>query len=159
MLERLKSRKGVLLPVAIVAMLMAGVATFYGTQTLLDRQALNTDINMTAYSRREADNAIAYALWAANTPSTVHPDGKRGTSFTNGTLQDITNIDGGSTETIEGYPIKRLVKFSGGVLIAYGRVFNKSDVMIAETMATMTVDPAQNPIRVNKDTLVYSPAS
>lgn len=154
MIKKLSSKKGVVLPLAIVAMLMVGGAAFYTTQALMDRQMINSDINASAYARREAENAIAYAIWAANTPSSAHADGKKGNAaFIGGTLVEITNIDGGTTETIEGFAVKRFIQFSGGNLITYGRLYNHAGKMIAEAKATIACDPNITPIQIRRDTL------
>ncbi len=153
-LQKLRERSGVLLPVAIVTMLMTGGLAYYTTQALLDRKYLNQDANLTSYAQREADNAMAYALWAANTSAAENAGGRRDTTFTNGSEIEVTNDDGGVNETKEGHTVKRFVQFKDGQLIATGKIYNASGVLIAERKASMNCNPTY-PIRIQKDSLQY----
>ena len=149
----LKSRKGLVLPLAIIAMLMAGGVAYYSTQVIMDAQAVNRDINLASYAKRESENAIAYGLWAANTPSTEHANGKKDSSFTNGTAYDITLEDGCETRTVEGYTIKRIVQFKDGKIIGKAEIYTPDNVKLAEATSSMNIDLTSYPLKVQKDTL------
>lgn len=139
-------RKGLVLPLAIILMLLTSIAVFNLTMLIRDKLNANDNgiTNISLLVRREADNALAYGIWATNTPAS---EGGHKCSW-NKHLQteyEITNEDNGDTKIGE-YSVKRFVTFSGStddknaILTGIARIYDKNNQLLLEKAVSMNLN-------------------
>lgn len=144
------NKKGNLLSLAILILLLSAITIFGVGNFLVDRFTSHKSDSIKETAVRESENALIYGIYASGTKITdggrkCHPDWY----VLNEEGFETTNEDSGRKTTIEGYTIRRFITFKGtvdwhdAVLTGIARIYN-GDKLISEEKTTMNVNLLYN---------------
>lgn len=138
------NKKGMIMPLAILLLLIASINVIAIGRFRLDRISINSNISLKNIAQKESENALVYGVHAS---ATKPEDGghKCQSDWYNDKEHEITAEDGGKTKTKMGYTIKRFITYKGTTdfhnaeLTGIARIYN-NNIMVSEGKTKMNIN-------------------
>lgn len=147
-MNKLKNKKGLVLPLAILTLFLTTAFIYYGAHFLLDYYGSKNASYLNELASSQANNALVYGLNSLNTP--LSKDGNKCTKSWYDTKNsgeiEITYKDEGLTEFQNGLKVRRFFSLKGTTdwhnAFAHGiaRVYDSSNNLVAEKTISTRVD-------------------
>ena len=147
LITKQKDKKGIILPLALLILFLAGVTGFGIFQFMMDRNQTGETTHIIHLAKTESENALVYGVFASNVTA-AEGGHKCESDWYTQDEREITNEDHGLTE-IDGYKIRRFITFHGRTdnkdakLTGIAKIYRGNE-MVAEKRTEMRVNLLAN---------------
>lgn len=147
--DKLKEKKGVLFPISVLIMLIAGVSVYNIGLFAMNKMYQGQNNNLSFVARQEAENALVYGIYGSETDIADggHKCQKTGWYDHSSHGTEITNEDGGAKTTKDGYIIRRYISFAGtsnnhdAIMTGIARIYSDNgNKLVKEAKVQMNVN-------------------